>query len=184
MRNLRFGSERTTLKKMKTMSTQEQLGEYAEKFRIKKQGVKRWEWYVASLLFAAGISWNIVSPIAYIHELGHVLFGFFTGGGGYIVHSHLPHVSGWDFMVDIGGSLFVILFGHLLFAFSLKLRRPWIGSFWLGCAFSEIFWFPGSQDALNAQIEAWQWYGIAAVVLFFLWVFILYVGVRNLRTRR
>lgn len=66
---------------------------------------------------------------------------------------------------------------------SLKLRRPWIGAFWLGGAYSEIFRFRGSQDALNAHIEPWQWYRLIAVVLFFLWVFIAYVGVQNLRIK-
>lgn len=164
------------------MSGREQLGEYAGKFRIKKKSVRKWEWYVSFLLFTAGISWRMFSPAAFIHEFGHVFFAYLTLGSGEIAHSHLAYTSGgWAFLIDIGGSLFVILFGHLFFALALKLRRPWIGAFWLGCSYTEIFRFPGSQDALNAQIEAWHWYGIVTVVLFFLWLFILYIGIRNLQ---
>lgn len=169
-----------------TENVRRQLAPVLGKVHIRKQGVKPWEWYAAFFLFTAGISWNLFSPAAYIHEFGHVFFAYLTLGSGKIVYSHLAYTyGGWWFLICIGGSLFVVLFGHLLFALSLKLRRPWIGAFWLGCAYPEaLWWFPGSQDALNAQLEAWQWYGMIAVVLFFLWVFIAYVGVRNLQRRK
>ena len=167
---------------MKTVSGREQLGEYAGKLRIKKKGVKKWEWYLAFFLFTGGISWNMFCHVAYLHEFGHVFFAYLTLGSGTITHAHqAATLGGWRFLIGIGGTLFVILFGHMLFALALKLRRPWIGAFWLGCAYPAVFRLPGSSDAKMAGIEAWQWYGIVAVVLFMLWLFILYVAVRNLK---
>lgn len=185
MRNLHFGTETTTQNKMKTVSVREQLSPVLGKIHIRKQGVRPWEWYAAFFLFTGGISWNMFCHVAYLHEFGHVFFAYLTLGSGKIVHSHLAQtLGGWWFLIGIGGSLFVILFGHLLFALALKLRRPWCGAFWLGCAYPEIFRLPGSVDSRIAGINAWQWYGLVAVVLFFLWVFIAYVAVRNLKTIR
>lgn len=154
----------------------------ANTIAIRKNKVYREEWYIAGSLFLAGILYGILNITAWLHEWGHVFFAFITGGSGVVQNAFLTYTyGGWEFLINIGGVLFVVLVGHGLFMLGLKLRWPWLGAYVMGLAYPEIIWFIGSSDQSGARISTPLWLLLMAVILFFLWVCILLVGVRNIK---
>lgn len=147
--------------------------------------VKKHVIVISILLFIFGILWFPVVHQDWLHELGHVVAAFITGGYG-TIESATEAAAGsyFETFVYLGGALFCFVFGAGLMLFTMHKGVPWIGAFFWGKAHYEIFSFIGSSDQRGAGISTGIWLLLVLPLLFLTWGFILVLAERYRQNTR
>jgi len=143
------------------------------------KGVKKHVIVISIFLFIFGIIWFPVVRQSWLHELGHVLAAFVTGGYGWIESPTMARAdSFFPVFISMGGALFCFVFGAGLMLFTLHKGVPWLGAFWWGKAHFEIFFFIGSRDQAQGGVPTGVWLLLVLPLLFLTWGFLLVLADR------
>lgn len=136
--------------------------------------VKKHVIVISILLFILGILWFPLVKQDWLHELGHVLAAFVTGGYGWIESATMARAeSFFQTFVYLGGALFCFVFGAGLMLLTMHKGVPWVGAFFWGKAHFEIFYFIGSWDQIDARISTGLWLLLVIPPLLLTWGFLL-----------
>lgn len=127
-------------------------------------------------LFVVGILWSRHGMRNYIHEAGHVVFAFFTGGRGEIVSGTMALTNGGSYvMMCIGGALFSAMVGTFIYFLTLRKKLYWIGAPFLGAAYFNLFFFYSSVDRAYAGVSILTWTIVVVLFIgFHIWLTIRY----------
>jgi len=125
---------------------------------------------IAGALFLLGFFWRRITGTAWLHEIGHVVFAWLSGGYGYAASSTLAMVGGGsDFLIGIGGAMFPMLLAVPFLILGVKKDVLWVPAFFFGMAHRNLFRFFNSTDQNMARISNGAWVVVVVLYLVFTW---------------
>lgn len=141
-------------------------------------------------LFIAGYFWNMRGPIAFVHETGHVIFGWLSGvktfwGGPRYTDIWGKYSESRLFLCGIGGFVSEgLVFGGLTLLFAGRLRDNRFSAWWFGHWHATLvyvwlrsgFWYEGLR---HWQTITTVYIAVSLVLGAGIWLFYIAFVLRN-----
>lgn len=145
--------------------------------------------FLCFILIIGGYIWaDTMDNVHYLHEFGHVLAGYLSGGGGYIVHGGLAQVAGIDTFTSMGGSFFAFWLGTAILLIAIRFKVFYLGAPFIGSGYWNMILFYGTVDQVGSRISnaGWTFIFVVSILLQIIVVTLMFyrVYIKGLQKKR